>query len=88
MRLLAGSLVPTVLLLAVLSASTGNAPALREESPPFCAVCGHAIEDDFVEAEGETYHQNHFVCEHCARPLGSVGSVGLSPPSEGTEIRN
>lgn len=38
---------------------------------PTCAYCGEAITDVVVQAMDNTWHQDHFLCAHCQRPISS-----------------
>ena len=32
---------------------------------PVCKYCNEIIEEDFIEALGENYHEDHFFCSTC-----------------------
>ena len=32
---------------------------------PVCKYCNEIIEEDFIEAQGESYHEDHFFCSFC-----------------------
>ena len=32
---------------------------------PVCKYCNEIIEEDFIEALGESYHEDHFFCSIC-----------------------
>ena len=36
---------------------------------PVCKYCNEIIEEDFIEALGETYHEDHFFCSTCQRSI-------------------
>ncbi len=63
------------LLLTALGATPGDALAGGEEPRPTCAACGRAIDGEFIETEGKTYHPEHFLCGYCKLPIENIRYV-------------
>ncbi|XP_054258447.1 paxillin-like [Macrosteles quadrilineatus] len=51
--------------------STASQPAHKSARSPKCALCGGVIADVVVQAMDTTWHQDHFQCAHCQRPITS-----------------
>jgi hypothetical protein len=48
---------------------TYHAACYHERFSPRCAGCGRVITGDSITALGETWHEEHFVCARCSKPL-------------------
>ena len=49
--------------------------SISDASTLTCSACSQVIKSEYVRADGEYFHPEHFVCAYCAKPIDGDYSI-------------